>query len=135
MIQGGLFDRNEKLIREFEAFHAANPHVYDLVVKFTDIVRARGFKTYAIATIYERVRWHMDVDTTGDEFKLNNNHRAFYARMLIMERPELRSFLGLRMSVADDWPGPPGWKFSGTPVRSPGADGPPPGPYGRGAAE
>jgi hypothetical protein len=40
---------------------------------------------------------------TGDpDYKLNNNHRAFYARKLLME-PDLDGVFELRNSAADFW--------------------------------
>ena len=40
--------------------------------------------------------------TTPDPvFKLNNNHRAFYARLLMAQEAELEGFFEVRSSVAD----------------------------------
>lgn len=58
----------------------ANPHVYDMFCKFTSRARNAGFKRYSANAIFERIRWHMDVEINGDVFKMNNNYRAFYAR-------------------------------------------------------
>lgn len=74
-------------------FHRANPHVYDLVERFTfDAIRS-GRETYSINSIFERIRWHTDIDTQDErEFKLSNNHRAYYARLFMHLHPEHKGF-------------------------------------------
>jgi len=41
-----------------------------------------------------------DVDP-AEPFKLNNNYRAFYARKIMAEVPELAGFFEVRASAAD----------------------------------
>ena len=67
---------------QFATFHSANPHVYDLYVKFARQAKARGYKKFSIAVITERIRWEVALTTTDAEFKINNNHKAYYARLL-----------------------------------------------------
>jgi hypothetical protein len=90
------------LEREFNEFHADNPHVYALVIEFAMKAIAAGRTSLSIALIFERIRWHLYVDTkSDDEFKLNNNHRAFYARLFMQDHPQHRGFFELRRSAAD----------------------------------
>ncbi len=85
-----------KLEPAFWAFHAANPLVYELLVKYARqwaLANAHG----SINALFERVRW--DFGTTiqpTDGFKLNNNHRAFYARLIETREPDLAGFFRLR---------------------------------------
>jgi hypothetical protein len=81
---------------ESEAYHQANPEVYELIKRFTFQVIAAGFEHYSITSIYERVRWHTMVETSGDPFKINNNHRAYYARKFMEDHPEHRGFFRTR---------------------------------------
>jgi len=67
---------------KFASFHTANPHVYDLYVKFARQAKARGYAKFSIAAITERIRWEVALTTTDQEFKISNNHRAYYARLL-----------------------------------------------------
>ena len=71
----------------FWQFHAANPHVYARLVKLARELVARGHGKIGIGMLFEVLRWHHAMTTVGDAdgFKLNNNYRAMYAR-LIMER-------------------------------------------------
>lgn len=82
---------------QFEAFHAANPHVFDLLVKYTQRLRDSGRKHYSINAVFERIRWHLNVEIRGDEeFKLNNNYRSRYVRLLETEHPEFTGFYRTR---------------------------------------
>lgn len=80
----------------FTTFHEANPHVYHLIVRFAREKKRAGFKHYGIAGVFERVRWEMPITTEGDAFKLNNNYRAFYARLVMAECPDLAGFFHTR---------------------------------------
>ena len=44
-------------------FHKNNPHVYDLVEQFTFDVINRGYNNYSINSVFERIRWHTDIET------------------------------------------------------------------------
>lgn len=85
-----------KLERAFWEFHNKNPEVYQLLVFF-----AKEWGDYhrrcSIQLLYERVRWQMNVQVKAtDVFKLNNNHTAFYSR-LIEEREEgMKGFFRMR---------------------------------------
>jgi hypothetical protein len=82
-----------ELYEEWLAFHKANPRVYELICMYCDQVLARGERTYAIATIWERLRWHFTVETRSEvDFKLPNNHRAYYARFWMKEHPQHGDF-------------------------------------------
>jgi len=74
----------------FEAFDKANPKIWELYKKYAlELHAARPGKHYGIAAITERIRWHVAVETTGMEFKINNSYRSRYARKLAAEFPQL----------------------------------------------
>lgn len=79
-------------------FHKENPKVWELFVKFTFEVIERGFQHYSVNGVFERIRWESDwADADGrSTFKLNNNHRPFYARWFMARFPEHRGFFRLR---------------------------------------
>jgi hypothetical protein len=64
-------------------------------------MRRRGREKWGIAGIFEVLRWNRAMQTDAPDYKLCNTHRAFYARMLMEQEPELRGFFDLRQSVAD----------------------------------
>lgn len=91
-----------KITRQFKQFHAENPHVFDELLKLSRDLRSRGFRHYSIKTLFEVVRWHRSLETTGDIFKLNNNYHAYYARLLMRVDEKLDGFFRTRDSKADE---------------------------------
>jgi len=101
-----LFPLGSELERQFFEFHEENPHVYTKLLEIAFFVRRRGHGKFGIAAIFERLRWVSLFETTGDPYKLNNNHRAFYARLLMDTEPGLKDFFEIRRSVSDDMENP-----------------------------
>jgi len=77
---------------KFLKFHQDNPKVWDLFVQFTFDVIKTGRKNYSVNAIFERIRWHTDIETNDESFKLSNNHRAYYARHFHEAYPEYTGF-------------------------------------------
>lgn len=88
-------DKGGKLEKAFWEFHDANPEIYIMLVKY-----AREWKRThthcSIKFLFERVRWQMGLTIQTDGFKLNNNHHAFYARMIEMLEEDLQGFFRMR---------------------------------------
>ncbi len=88
-----------KLEKAFWKFHNSNPKVYRLLVIFGRQWR-RKFGPDAvmgIGQLFERVRWEVAIKTSdGLGFKLCNNHRAFYARLIMERNPDLEGVFHLR---------------------------------------
>lgn len=103
--QLNLFDRRIVTInaggltleQQFEQFHAANPHVYAALRRLALDAAGRG-RRLGIAMLFEVLRWHYAMHTAdaASEWKLNNNYRAFYARLLMDQEPELRNYFETR---------------------------------------
>ena len=103
--QLGLFDRRIVTInahgltldQQLEAFHAENPHVYEML-RHLALDAARHGRRLGIAMLFEVLRWQYAMNTTdqASEFKLNNNYRAFYARLLMEKEPELQDYFETR---------------------------------------
>lgn len=79
------------------AFHEANPHVYEAFEAYALEAVGEGMRIGA-KTIWELLRWdyRVEVHTRGDEFKLNNNHTAYYARMFADRNPNHAEFFRTR---------------------------------------
>lgn len=82
--------------QRFEAFHKANPHVYGHLVRLALDIRQRGHDKWGIANLFEVLRWESALYTTGDPYRLNNNFRAWYARILMADNSELEGFFEVR---------------------------------------
>lgn len=84
-----------KLELDFWQFHTDNPHIYTWMVHY-----ARQWKLYyehgSIALLCERLRWHRVETRSHDNFKINNNHKAFYSRLLEEQEPDLNGFFRKR---------------------------------------
>lgn len=89
-------DIKPHIVEKFLVFHQNNPHIYPLFKKYSAMVMNSGRKRYSIKTIIERIRWHVDVETKGEEFKINNNHSSCYVRLLIMDHPQYADFFKTR---------------------------------------
>ena len=87
--------------QNFALFHAANPDVYNRLVAMTLRLKERGRERIGIAMLWEVIRWEHEISTTGDKFKLCNNYRAFYARLIERRVPELDGIFTKRRSAAD----------------------------------
>ena len=89
---------------KFDAFHAANPHVYTTLVRLArEWVGRTGRHKLGIATLYERARWEIALNTSDADFRLNNDYRAYYARLIMAQERDLAGLFDLRTSKADLW--------------------------------
>lgn len=71
-------------LKAFLVFHRDNPHIYESFVHYMRFALGKGKKKLGIAQLTERVRWDLDMETESqDPFKINNNHRAYYARLIM----------------------------------------------------
>lgn len=100
----GLFDVADdgRLVRAFRKFHNTNPHVYDLFNHFALEAVGSGRSNFGVSMIWERMRWYTVVETdTADTYKLNNNHRAYYARLWMKNNPRWEGFFRTRKAEGD----------------------------------
>ena len=84
------------LEEKFDVYDKENPHIYLLFVKFTKEAKGSGRCSYSSNAIFERIRWFVDVETSGDTFKINNNYRPYYARKMMQDYPEFSGFFRTR---------------------------------------
>lgn len=92
----------DTLQARFEAFNRENPDVYTVLVRLArEWVRRTGRKI-GIGALYERMRWEIALSTTDLDFKVNNDYRAFYARLIMRRERDLAGMFVTRRSAADD---------------------------------
>ena len=81
----------------FAKFHRDNPLIYTelekRVLRLADMPKVHRI---GIAFVFEAIRYDETVRTQGDAWKLNNNHRALYARLLLHRQPQLADKLETR---------------------------------------
>lgn len=95
------FEHGLTLEQRAEAFHEANPRVFDILARIALDTRTRGLRRWSIAGVFEIARWEFAIATRGDEFRLNNSFRAWYARRLMESVPGLEGFFETRSAGSD----------------------------------
>lgn len=86
---------------KFLNYHNNNPKVYSMFERFSLQAAEAGWRNFGVGAIAERMRWETVIVSRGDEFKINNSYRAFYARMFEENHPQYKGFFRKRRSVAD----------------------------------
>lgn len=84
--------------KSFEQFHRANPWVYGALVDVgRDLVR-RGQSNLGIGMLAEVVRWRYFRRTSdpSSDFKLNNNYRSRYVRLIEANEDDLAGRFKMR---------------------------------------
>lgn len=96
-------DRAAMLDAEFQRFHDAHPEIYADLVRMARTAKNAGHVRYSIAALFEVLRWERTVLNDGsnetgppDAFKLNNNLRSRYARLIMREVSDLDDFFEVR---------------------------------------
>lgn len=84
------------LEQHFVVFHHRNPHIFRELLRQARHALERGEGRVSIALLTERIRADLDVSTSGDSYKMDNRHRAYYARLLIHHEPRLAGVLHTR---------------------------------------
>lgn len=81
---------------DFLAFHSANPQIYDALVRLARQAKAKGRRRAGIGMLWEVLRWEYFISTTGSQWKLNNNLRSRYARLIMRREHDLTNFFEIR---------------------------------------
>jgi hypothetical protein len=98
------FDTPEPVLPEasiearFLAFHQENPHVYERIVRKARALKAAGREFYGVGAFYEDLRWDDPTPTGPDAqgFRLNNDFRALYSRLVMERNEDLEGFFRTR---------------------------------------
>ena len=86
----------------FWEFHRENPHVYDRLQSMALDIKSKGQRKIGMAMLFEVLRWEFLMSTVSDEqFKLNNNYKAYYSRLLESSNAALEGMFTKRSSDAD----------------------------------
>lgn len=81
----------------FRRFHSDNPHVLAELETLARSWFESGKTSVGIGFLCEILRWNLGLKTNSlDEFKINNDFRAHYARMMIARNPEWEGRIRVR---------------------------------------
>ena len=106
-IRQGIGKRNRKAPKkpkltkqqQFDALHNANPRVYRELVQIAHELRAEGVSRCGMAFAWEVLRYKCIKTRRTDpsmDFKLPNNHKAYYVRLISSNETNLASFFTMR---------------------------------------
>jgi hypothetical protein len=99
-----LSGEDNSLPARFDRFDAANPQVYEALVSLARSIRSkRPESTIGIGMLYEVLRWRCYMETDTEEpYRLSNDFRAFYARKIMRNAPDLDGIFQTKKSIADE---------------------------------
>lgn len=88
----------------FKRFHDANPDVYRRLERAALAWAASNPNRVGVKRLAEDLRYAPGaIDTAADpQFRINNNHTALYARLLIHRHPQLERVIELRVRKEPD---------------------------------
>lgn len=87
----------ERTIEErFWAYHRAHPECYAKLVAACRNVLAAGRTHWSIDGAFEVVRYFRYIRPDAEAYRLNNNYRALYARLIMQREPDLAGFFEVR---------------------------------------
>ena len=92
--------KGDRFREEADKWIEANPDAWDYLTQQA-VNSARNGRRFGIGALCEVVRWQMRNVQGISGFRLNNNHRAAFARRLIKEHPEVEPYISTRGSVLD----------------------------------
>lgn len=91
--------------RQFDKFHTDNPHVYDVLVGLCrEWRRKHPDRHVGIDSMFGAARWSVMLETSDADYKLRNDFKPFYARLIIHRETDLAGVFELRPArEADLW--------------------------------
>jgi hypothetical protein len=82
--------------QRFEEFHRDNPYVYNKLVEFARIAKGKGYERIAIGFLIEIIRWQGGPTISKDGFKISNDFRSRYSRLIEEQESDLKGFFTKR---------------------------------------
>jgi hypothetical protein len=75
----------------FQAFHQANPWVYDALCRLARQRVRHGIRRIGIGMLFEVLRWEWQGATSDPnaEWRINNSYRSRYARLIMATEQDL----------------------------------------------
>lgn len=94
-----LDPREATIEAAFNAYHAAHPNVCDELIRMSREAKAAGRRRIGIGMLFEVLRWNAIIAGLPDPheaYKLNNNYRSRYVRLIEERAPDLIGFFEKR---------------------------------------
>jgi hypothetical protein len=81
---------------KFQEFHQNNPSVYQELCALARRWKEIGREKIGIGMLFEVLRWNTVMRTTTSDFKLNNNYRSRYVRLIQEQETDLKDLFNVR---------------------------------------
>ena len=97
--QDSLFGGPRSIQERFVRFHSRNPDVYEALCTLARRAKRAGRSTIGIGMLYEVLRWEWIITglpDSAEEFKLSNDYRSRYARLIMDDEEDLDGIFNLR---------------------------------------
>lgn len=72
----------------FQQYDQKNKHVYELYKAIALELAHQGRRCIGSKQIFEIMRYDYQFLSNGDQYKVNNNYAAMYARKFVLEHPQ-----------------------------------------------
>ena len=91
----------EQRKKDWWEWHKANPHVWLYFERFSMEAVQKGRKKISHWLIINRIRWEVNIVTTGDDFKISNDYIAFYARLWKAKHPQHKDLFTTKRMIGE----------------------------------
>lgn len=89
-----------KINQRFNQYITDNPHIYEAFKNYTFAAIAKQYKCFSAEFIFNVIRWETAI-SGKDQYKINNDFKAFFARKFMQDYPQYTGYFITRKSLAD----------------------------------
>lgn len=87
--------------RDWWEWHKANPMVWKYFERFSMEAVGKGRRKISHWLIINRIRWEVNIVTTGEDFKISNDYIAFYARLWKARHPAHKDLFNIKRMIGE----------------------------------
>ena len=88
--------------KRFKKYHEENPMIYHSFKRYALAAIGRGHKRLSSEFIFNIIRWETKINALNDDFKINNDMKPWYARLILRDYPQYKDFFETRKCKADE---------------------------------
>lgn len=88
-----------RLVAHFMRFHKSHGIIFKNFVRYARLLKSSGHKRHSAWAIINKIRWDHAIKKI-DEFKINNDFIALYARLAMARHKDLRGFFVVKSTKA-----------------------------------
>lgn len=100
-----LIEYNEELFpSEFVTWLENNEHIWEAFARQAKGIADKGVRHYSARTILHFLRHHSVLTETGSEWKINDHHSPYLARLFDLRYPSYAGLFEYRKTTKNDLP-------------------------------